>query len=123
MRFTVSAGSAKNTESPERRFLFKLAPHLGMTVSRLERELPYREFLEWVDEYRRDPWGTWRDNAHMATLASIIANAHRGKDMRAFTVEDFMLVDPETAERRRAENRARGSIALVQALNIAAQAN
>ncbi len=120
MKFTGSADSAKNTDTPERRFLFKLAPHLGMTVSRLERELPYRELVEWMSEYRRDPWGTWRDNAHSALLASLIANAFRGKDVRPTTYEDFMLLDPEIAEKRKADRIARGSVALVNALNVVA---
>lgn len=91
-----------------------------MTVSRLERELPYRELVEWMDEYRRDPWGTWRDNAHAAMLASLAANAFRGKDTRAFTYEDFMILDPEIAEKRKAERIARSSRALVAALSSVA---
>jgi hypothetical protein len=113
--------SAKNTDTPERRFLFKLAPHLGMTVSRLERELPYRELVEWMQEYRRDPWGTWRDNTHAGMICTLIGNAFRGKDGRPFSVEDFMLLDPETAEQRRAEKRAQYSKSLVNALNAIAK--
>lgn len=92
-----------------------------MTVSRLERELPYRELVEWMEEYRRDPWGTWRDNAHAALIASIMANAFRGKDMRPFSYEDFMLLDPETAEKRKAERIARSNRALVAALTAASK--
>ena len=92
-----------------------------MTVSRLERELPYRELVEWMEEYRRDPWGTWRDNSHAALIASVVANAFRGKDARAFTVDDFMLLDPETAAKQKAERAARGSLALVAALNAVAK--
>lgn len=91
-----------------------------MTVSRLERELPYRELVEWMEEYRRDPWGTWRDNTHAAMIANILANAHRGKDTRPFSIDDFMLLDPEVAAQRKAEKAARGSIALVNALKAMA---
>jgi hypothetical protein len=117
MRFTGSAGSAKNTRSPERRFLFKLAPHLGMTVTHLERVLPYREFLEWAEEYRLDPWGTWRDNAHAAEICTVIANAFRSEKSRAFTYEDFMIVDPETAEKIREKRRRAANSNLVSILN------
>lgn len=121
MRSIASADSAKNTDTPERRFLFKLAPHLGMTVSKLEREIPYRELTEWMAEYRRDPWGSWRDNMHAAMTASLIANAFRGSDTRPFTCEDFMLTDPETAEKRKAERVARNNSALIAALNTIAK--
>lgn len=92
-----------------------------MTVSRLERELPYRELREWVEEYRRDPWGTWRDNSHAAMIATMIGNAFRGKDSRPLTVEDFMLVDPETAEQRKAERRSRANKSLIAALSVVAK--
>jgi len=92
-----------------------------MTVSRLERELPYRELREWMEEYRRDPWGTWRDNMHAAMTASVIANAFRGKDSRPFNPEDFMLLDAETAEKRKKERAARSSQLLVAALNVVAK--
>jgi hypothetical protein len=112
--------SAKNTDTPERRFLFKLAPHLGMTVSQLER-MPYRELVEWMEEYRRDPWGTWRDNTHAAMICTLIGNAFRGKEGRPFSVEDFMLLDAETAEQKRAERRAKYGKSLVDALNSMAK--
>jgi hypothetical protein len=92
-----------------------------MTVSRLERELPHRELMEWMEEYRRDPWGTWRDNAHSAVIATIMGNAFRGKDTRALSYEDFMFVDPETAEKRRAERMSRNNRSLVAALTAVAK--
>ena len=120
MRFTASVGSAKKTESPERKFLFKLAPHLGMTVTHLESVMPYRELLEWMDEYRRDPWGTWRDNAHSASICAVLANVHRSEKSRPFSYEDFMILDPETAERRREEKRKAASMTLFKMLNAIA---
>lgn len=92
-----------------------------MTVSRLERELPYRELVEWTEEYRRDPWGTWRDNTHAAMICSLIANAFRGKDGRSFSTEDFMLLDAETAAQKRAEKVSKGNKALVAALSSIAK--
>lgn len=74
-----------------------------------------------MEEYRRDPWGTWRDNAHAAMVATLFANAFRGKDSRALTYEDFMLVDPETAEKRKVERASRSNLALISALNFVAK--
>lgn len=107
--------------SPERQFLFVLAPHLGMTVSRLERELPYRELLEWMDEYRRNPWGSWRDNAHAGMIAATVANVFRGDKGRPLTFEDFMIMDPETAEKRKRERQASNNAMLVQCLKAIAK--
>jgi hypothetical protein len=76
--------------------------------------------MEWIDEYRRDPWGTWRDNAHAAVIATIMGNAFRGKDTRPLGYEDFMFVDPETAEKRRAERISRNNKSLVAALSAVA---
>lgn len=92
-----------------------------MTVSRLERELPYREMVEWMDEYRRDPWGTWRDNVHSASIATVVANSFRGKDTRPLTCEDFMILDPEVAEKRKAEKISRSNRSLIAALNAVAK--
>jgi hypothetical protein len=83
--------------------------------------MPHRELMEWMDEYRRDPWGTWRDNAHAALICTVIANAYRSKESRPFTYEDFMILDPEVAEKRRAEKISRGNLALVKALTAVAK--
>ena len=83
--------------------------------------MPHRELVEWMDEYRREPWGPWRDNVHAALICAVMANAFRGKDSRPFTYEDFMILDAETAEKRKAEMIARGNRALVQALTAAAK--
>lgn len=92
-----------------------------MTVTRLEREIPYRELREWAEEYRRDPWGTWRDNAHAAVTASVFANAFRGEKSRPFTYEDFMILDPETAEKRKTERLASNNLSLIAALKAIAK--
>lgn len=48
-----------------------------------------------------EPWGQWRDNAHAAVVASVIANAHRKKGTKAFDWQDFMLVDKDTDRARK----------------------
>lgn len=92
-----------------------------MTVTRLERELPHRELVEWAEEYRIDPWGTWRDNAHAALIASMIANAFRRSGSRVFNPEDFMMMDPEAAAKRMAERRSASNKNLVELLNAMAK--
>lgn len=87
-----------------------------MTVSRLERELPHRELREWIEEYARDPWGQWRDNAHSALIASTVANVFRGEKSKVFTFEDFMFMDRETSEKRKKEKQADYNRNLVEAL-------
>jgi len=83
--------------------------------------MPHRELREWMEEYGRDPWGTWRDNAHAALICSLIANAFRDSKARPVTYEDFMFLDPETAEKRRAERAKRANQALVAALLAASK--
>jgi len=89
-----------------------------MTVTHLERVLPYRELMEWMDEYRRDPWGTWRDNMHAASVCTVVANVFSRS--RTFTCEDFMYVDPETAEKRRQERQKTANANLVKILSAMA---
>jgi hypothetical protein len=47
-----------------------------------------------------EPFGTWRDNAHAALIASVIANVNRGKNHKAYELADFMLVDRESSRVR-----------------------
>lgn len=72
-------------------------------------------------EYSRDPWGTWRDNAHSAMVCSVVANAFRGEKSRVFTFEDFMLLDKETADKRRAEKQSARNRSLVAVLKAIAK--
>jgi hypothetical protein len=92
-----------------------------MTVTRLEREIPYRELVEWMQEYARDPWGTWRDNAHSALVAATVANAFRGEKSKPFTFEDFMFMDKETSEKRRKEKQVEYNRNLIAALKAMAK--
>lgn len=54
------------------------------------------EFTAWLAYYQLEPFGAYRDNLHAATIASIMANAHRDSKRAAFKVEDFMVVDTKT---------------------------
>lgn len=53
---------------------------------------------EWQEYDRLEPFGQWRDNWHMAVMASLFANANRDPKKRRepFTPADFFFVDPQT---------------------------
>lgn len=74
-------------------FTYRLAAHLGMMVCELDERMPASEFTHWMALWRMDPWGTQRDNMHAGILASILANVHRKKNAKAYTVDDFMFRD------------------------------
>ena len=73
-------------------------------MAELENTLGAGELVEWVEYYRVEPWGQWRDNAHAGMIASVIANVHRSRNGKAYTIKDFMLTDAET--QRNARTRA-----------------
>lgn len=51
-----------------------------------------------------EPFGTWRDNWHMAQLTALIANVHRGKNQPAFKAGDFMWRDIEDMRKKSTSN-------------------
>jgi hypothetical protein len=66
--------------------------------------MPAREFLEWIEYERIEPFGQWRDNWHAALIASLIANANRRPGAPPVQIREFMYVDPQTdAENKDAE--------------------
>ena len=49
-------------------------------------------------EYERlEPFGSWRDNWHMAVLATITANAARNPKHQPIRPDVFFYKDPESA--------------------------
>ncbi|MGW4641803.1 phage tail assembly protein T [Sphaerisporangium sp. NPDC004334] len=77
---------------PERRFAFRLASHLGMTVGRLLAEISSRELTEWmVYEKMTGPLGPVRGDYHAAQITTNLLNANRGKNKRALRMEDVLL--------------------------------
>jgi aspartyl/asparaginyl-tRNA synthetase len=73
-----------------------------------------------MDEYRREPWGTWRDNVHAGMVASTIANAFRGEKSRTYSVDDFMILDPEVAAAKREADQAKKAHMLIEYLKAVA---
>lgn len=70
-------------------------------MAELEQTLGAGELVEWVEYYRVEPWGQWRDNAHAGMIASVIANVHRTRAGKAYTIKDFMLTDGATQRQTR----------------------
>jgi hypothetical protein len=73
-----------------------------------------------MDEYQREPWGTWRDNAHAAMIASVMANAFRGEKSRTYSPDYFMLLDPEVAASKRESEQRRKSQLFIEYLKAVA---
>lgn len=55
-----------------------------------------RELLGWMQYDQIEPFGSARDNWHMAVLASLYANRTRAQHDAAVSVADFMFSDAET---------------------------
>lgn len=49
-----------------------------------------REYLEHLNDYQRNPWGTRAVVAMLAQVCAILCNVNRGKDSTPFTPEDFL---------------------------------
>lgn len=49
-----------------------------------------REYLEHLEDYRREPWGTRAVVLMLAQACAILCNVHRGKDTEPYKAEDFM---------------------------------
>ncbi len=56
---------------------------------RCQDEVSAGEFMEWMGEYQRDPWGEERADLRAGIVASTVANVHRTKG-RSYKAPDFM---------------------------------
>lgn len=55
---------------------------------------------EWQEYERLEPFGAWRDNWHMAVIASVLANIHRDPKRAPINPDRFFYTDPQTARER-----------------------
>lgn len=58
--------------------------------SRMLTEMRPSELHEWFAFYRIDPWGEGRGDLRSGIVASVVANANRGRSGKTFTAMDFM---------------------------------
>ena len=56
------------------------------------------EFSEWQEYYILEPFGVWRENWHCAQIAALTYNTSRAKNTAPVKTQDFMYIDPESAE-------------------------
>ncbi len=75
---------------PLRRFLLRLAGHLGMTVQELETRMDVRELHEWAATASREPLGLERLELLVATLCAMTYNANRGRNAAPSKPLDYM---------------------------------
>lgn len=62
---------------PRRRFYFRLARELGMTVGEMLGRMSAREMSEWMAFAEIEPFGAYMEDIRAGTIASTIANVHR----------------------------------------------
>lgn len=80
--------------------MFRLALSLGRTVAELERTLSAREFVEWMEVYRIEPFGEEAAFLRSGIVSSTIANCNRGPNQEAFCATDFMPFYREEEEKQ-----------------------
>ena len=70
------------------RFSFKLASHLGMTVSELDERMTAREFYQWMEYSNIEPLMSDRIEIMVAQLTSLMynVNAKKSKDTMEFLI-------------------------------------
>ena len=83
-----------------------------MTVAELNTRMSAREFSQWMDYSRDEPFGPTRDNLHAGMVAAMIYNANRGKNKRPLSAADFLLM----SERERMEQRTRKTMGAIKAV-------
>ena len=72
-------------------FVYRLARELGEPdIDKLLDGLNAKKLISWMDYYELEPFGYARLDMGNAIIASVIANANRGKRQRPFKVADFM---------------------------------
>lgn len=83
-----------------------------MPVRELLARVGSDELTEWMAFYQLEPFGEVRADLRSGVVAATFANAHRTKDSRAFTPEDFMPF----IERSAPQSNARLNVARFKAL-------
>ncbi len=81
-----------------RRFWFRLAMHLGMSVKQAQASIDSREFSEWLAYDEVEPFGERRADLRSGIIAATVANVSRPKGRRVYKPKDFM---PDFEKRQR----------------------
>lgn len=62
-----------------------------MSLAECQSKVSAREFGEWMARERMEPRGRERGDIQAALIASVIANANRGRRRGPYTIKDFLL--------------------------------
>ena len=85
-----------------------------MTVAELNKRMTAREFSEWMEFARDEPFGPVRDNLHAGMITAMIYNANRRKNQKPMAAADFLLM----TERERMERRTQKTMSTMKAIAI-----
>ena len=78
-----------------------------MSVREAMHRINQREFAEWQLYANEEPFGEERADLRAGIIASVIANANRGKNMKPFEAQDFMPIFSEYQEEERKREKRR----------------
>lgn len=69
----------------------------------MKHSMSQRVYLGWQTYWRCEPWGSWRDNLHVAILAREIRRPQLRKGVR-IDMNDFMVRSPAERKAEAASN-------------------
>lgn len=79
-----------------------MAVRLGVwDVAVIARGLTAKKFFEWEAYAQLEPFDERRADYRAASIVTMLANLHRGKDQKAYSLEDFVLKFSEQAPKRK----------------------
>ena len=78
----------------------RLALALGKLPGEID-EMPYADFVEFMEFYQIEPWGLAVQDAMQANAVQVLANINRNVETRKepYSIKDFMLFAPVEAEK------------------------
>ncbi|MFW5829175.1 MAG: phage tail assembly protein T [Planctomycetota bacterium] len=83
-----------------------LAREMGIPASELAHRLPYSEFIDHIADYAIEPWGPVRGDLQAAQIVCTLANQHRQRGRKAFTLADCQLRFQAPDKKRRTVEEA-----------------
>ena len=87
--------------------MFRLALALGLPVRDLLARIGSDELTEWMAFYQMEPFGDFRADVRSGIVAATFANAHRSRDAKPFTPEDFMPFVDKQIEKQPTKQEAK----------------
>ena len=90
----------------------RLALGLGWSVTQLEQGMSGRELVDWMEYYRVEPWGAFRDNLHAGIIAAQVVNMTPRKNAKPVKATDFLIEDRE----ERQQKNMSGAVGMLRAI-------